>query len=572
VEQLENRVFLLEHPSQASAAIPAAAARSSSTDISQTGESPSFTGGSAIFPVLGKALLGMAGAYALRAAAESGSFPKMATVALAIAYASVWLIAAVWVPATEWFASTTYATTSALILAPMLGELTLRFKVLSPAAAAGVLGAFLLAASLLAWKRNLKPVIWVADLTTAIAAIALLIATHDTIPFIAVLILMALLSEYAAGCNHWLSVRPIAAIAADFAIWAFIFIYTGPDSSRTDYPNLSTSVLLAPALLLFLLYGSHVALRSVVYRRAITLFEASQAAVAFLLAVDALFHFASAKEVGVFAVACIMLSAACYTAAYVRFSGIADHRNYHVFALWSAALLLLGAFLCVNPMWLPMILLVLALIATSAAVRTSRLTLAFHGLTYLLAAAFASGWLLYAAYALAGSFPAPPVGIAWIVAAAAILCYIVGGQFRGTHWQHRLFQLLSAMLAVGSLATVLVSGLVWITATMITPGASHVAVIRTLAGCSLALALARLGPLIQRIELVWIAYGTLACVAAKLLFEDLRQGHPEFTAASIFVYAVTLILVPRVVRRSSKKLVADANKNEIAAMPVAKPR
>jgi hypothetical protein len=89
-------------------------------------------------------------------------------------------------------------------------------------------------------------------------------------------------------------------------------------------------------------------------------------------------------------------------------------------------------------------------------------------------------------------------------------------------------------------------------AAVITPGASHVAVVRTLAACSLALALASLGPRWQRVELVWLAYATLALVTAKLLFEDLRQGHPEFIAASIFLYAVTLILVPRLARRASR--------------------
>jgi predicted tellurium resistance membrane protein TerC len=69
----------------------------------------------------------------------------------------------------------------------------------------------------------------------------------------------------------------------------------------------------------------------------------------------------------------------------------------------------------------------------------------------------------------------------------------------------------------------------------------------------LALALAFFGPRWHRIELVWVTYATLAFVAAKLLLEDLRQGHPEFIAASIFLYAVTLILVPQLVRRSTRK-------------------
>jgi predicted tellurium resistance membrane protein TerC len=46
----------------------------------------------------------------------------------------------------------------------------------------------------------------------------------------------------------------------------------------------------------------------------------------------------------------------------------------------------------------------------------------------------------------------------------------------------------------------------------------------------------------------YLAYGALAFLAAKLLFEDLRHGHMEFIAASIFVFAITLIAVPRLVR------------------------
>jgi len=53
--------------------------------------------------------------------------------------------------------------------------------------------------------------------------------------------------------------------------------------------------------------------------------------------------------------------------------------------------------------------------------------------------------------------------------------------------------------------------------------------------------------------LLWITYGTLALVAAKLLLEDLSHSRPEFIAASIFLYAVTLILVPQVARRAAKK-------------------
>ncbi|MGB9407947.1 MAG: hypothetical protein WCA89_10440, partial [Terracidiphilus sp.] len=82
--------------------------------------------------------------------------------------------------------------------------------------------------------------------------------------------------------------------------------------------------------------------------------------------------------------------------------------------------------------------------------------------------------------------------------------------------------------------------------------AHPIAFIRTLALCALALALAFAGSRWRRIELTRIAYATLALVAAKLLFEDLRQGRLEFIAASIFLFAITLIAVPRLARMGQK--------------------
>jgi hypothetical protein len=553
METLESRVLLLEHPSETLAALPTPASTPLETAKLQVAETSSFTEAGATFPVLGKAMLGMAGAYALRAVAESGSLPKLAVIALAVAYAGMWLVWAVLLPAEEWFASTTYAGTSALILAPMLWELTLRFKFMSPAMAAGVLGAVVVATYALAWKRNLSSVLWVIDVAAAITAIALLISTHEMLPFLSVLLLMALLSEGAAARNRWTRVRPLVAAAVDIAICTLIAVYSSPESSRADYGNLTTTGLLAPALLLLLIYGTSIALRTTLLRQQMTLFEAGQTMIAFLIAADAVSHFGPASAVTVFGVFCLLLSPACYAAAFLLFNNTADRRNYHVYSTWAGALFMAGCFLCLSPLWLASCLGMAAIVATVLGARASRLTLEFHGLAYLIAAAFVCGLLQYAVHALAGTFPAPPVAIVWIIAASAVLCYTAGGRFQRASWKSTLFQLLSATLAVGALATALVSALVRLTSTVITPGASHVAVIRTLSACALALALAYFGPRWHRIELVWVTYATLVFVAAKLLLEDLQQGHPEFIAASIFLYAITLILVPQLVRRSTRK-------------------
>jgi hypothetical protein len=75
---------------------------------------------------------------------------------LAIAYAIGWLVAASRTKAQTRFTGALYASTSALILAPMLWELTMRFQVLHPAASAAVLGLVVAVASALNWQRPMS--------------------------------------------------------------------------------------------------------------------------------------------------------------------------------------------------------------------------------------------------------------------------------------------------------------------------------------------------------------------------------------------------------------------------------
>ena len=544
LEKLERRVSALERPSETEAPFPVAAAQSASAvPLTETDNLPEAGG---VFPVVGKAMLGIAGAYLLRAVAESGSFPKLAVVALALAYASMWLVWASRVPVEARFAGTAYAATSALILAPMLWELILVFKVLSAFATAGILVAFVVAASALAWKRSLVSIVWVANGTAVLTALALLIATHDPLPFLCALLLMALLSEAAAAPGHWLSLRPLVAVAADLATCVVTYIYSQPENVRTEYRDIETGVLLTLGPVLFAIYGASVAFRTIRLRQRITIFEVGQAAIAFLLAAFSVYSFSS--RLGTLGAVCLLLSAACYTAAFAWFDRFAEPRNYHVYATWGVALALAGGFLCLPPLPRTLGLSGAAIAATFLGVRSTRLTLEFHGLLYLAAAAFVSGLLDYAGRALAGSFPAAPGWTVWTVAASAVLCYSIGGRFRGDQWNHRFLRLLSATLAVSAAVTFLVSALMWLAAAGMTPGESHVAIIRTLITCAVALALAYSGARWRRIELLWIAYGVLALVTVKLLVEDLHHGHPGSIAVSISLYAVALIAIPRMAR------------------------
>lgn len=549
LEILERRVCALEHVSEAPALLPVPQA--TPLQAAPAAELPSSAQAASMFSVLGKAMLGIAGAYVLRAVAESGSLPKLAVAAVAIVYAIFWLVWSARVKAGQWLVSTVYACTSALILGPMLWELTLSFKVLPPPMTAAILCLFVIAAAAIAWKHDLVPVIWVANVSAALVALGLSFAAHDLPPFIGTLLLMVLICEVAAARNRELSVRPLVAAAADLAIWALIFIYSSAPNTRTEYKSLGVAQLLIPASLLFLIYAAGVTLKTVVQKRNITIFETGQTLVAFLLLACSLLYFLQVTGSTVLGAICIALSAASYVAVFLFLQGETAPRNLRVFATWSAALFLAGSWLLVPPSWLAAWLCIASLAAAVLGARPGRVELQIHGLVYLVAASVSSGMPFFVFSALAGVLPATPAWSVFVVAACSAVCYAIARPPSAHQHGPRILRLLPAVVAVCAVAALLVQGLF---ALGIATGAYHIAFLRSIVTCALALALAFSGSRWRRVELNWIAYTTLVFVAAKLLFEDLRHGHLAFIAASIFVFAVTLIAVPRLARMGQRDL------------------
>lgn len=550
LEILERRVRALEQLSRIEppvfAQAPNVAPITSPLEIQTVAQGPSA------LSVLGKAMLGMAGAYLLRALAGSPTFPRTAVVAIGIAYTVFWLVAATWTPVEARFARIAYASTSALILIPMLWEVTLRFGTLSTAFAAGVLVAYVLSASALTWKSLAEPVASIAHAAGSIAALVLAIATHDPAPFVVALLVVALANEFSAALGHKLKVRPVAAALADVAVCAMISIYSSPEGARPDYKVVSATLLPAFGLVLLTIYGVSANVYPVARRRPIGFFEIVETLVAFLLAAWGVLTFWPRTGQVALGILCFVFAAAGYTAVFARVRGAADGRNFHAYAGGSLALFLAGSYLCLPHFWLPVSLSAAAIVAFWLGERRLISTLVFHGLVFLLAAAFTSGLLAYDLHAVAGTFPGSPRWIVAIVSLCAVACYSASGRLCGDDWSHRLLYLFSAALAVSSTAAMLVWGLVKLAAEGGELGTFPVAVLRTLTICALALALAYSGVRWQRNEMAWMAYAMLAFAASKLVFEDMRQGHLGFTAASIFLYAVTLLLVPRLVRLASK--------------------
>ena len=550
VEALEQRVSALEHPEAAISPVaeqqpvPMFAVEGSETAPAATTVS--------VFSLLGKALLGIAGAYLLRAVAESNVAPSAAVATVAIAYALAWLVWASRAKNGDWLTGTIYACTSALILAPMLWELMMRFNVLSSVMAAGVVAGFVAAASALAWKRELAPVLWVANLTAGALALGLAIASREMLPFIGVLLVMVLIGEYGALRGRDSGVRIVVSLAADVAIWALIFIYSSAESTRASYPHLGATALIAPGVFLFLIVGVGVIYRAVIARSRITIFETLQTMAAFLLAACSVMYFGPAGSVPGFGIACLVLAAAGYVVAALRFNGAEERRNLFVFASWSGALMLAGALLCLPVMVQSALLGALAVAASWAGARMLRLHLELHGLVFLLAAAAGSGLLNWMLSELAGASPGGTQLAGYFVILCAIACYAGVVRKPGEGWQQRAMAIALALMATAAVTALLVQGLMWLVALRLIPGAHHLAFARTLTICVVAMGLAFCGARWGRAELAKIGYATLGVLAVKLAVEDLRHGQLAFIAASIFLFAITLIVVPRIVRLGQK--------------------
>ncbi len=552
LRELERRVAALEgHPEQSSAATTQSvdfALQRPKAPATWRGFPPVEMPGGAV-PILGKAVLGIAGAYLLRAIADWGAIPKLAVLMVGIIYAAFWMIWAVRTHDASRFASTTYGVTSALILSPMLWESTVRFQVLSPAFSSVVLVAFVVLTLALAWRRNLELIPWVATLAAVITALALIIATHELVPLTAALLTMALATEVAACLGHRLSLRAVPAIAADFAVWLLIDVMTSSEGVPEGYHSIGPATITVLCLALLAVYGGSIGVRSFVSRQRITIFEIAQGVLAFVLATFGTMRASHGSAAPALGAVFLLLAAVCYWGALSRFTEEEQARNRRVCATWAAALLLAGTFF-VFPINLRVPFLCLAAVAAVFAyTRTRKLSLGMHASFYLAAATAVSSLPMYVDNALAGTVPGAPDWSVWLVAVAAALSYVIGSRHAEDQIKRRLLWVIPAVLVAFTGASLLVAAIVWAAATRTELAASVLSVIRTVVNCALALALGSIGSRWKRVELGWVAYAAVGFGTLKLLFEDLRFGNAASLVVSLLFYGLILILLPRLMRR-----------------------
>jgi hypothetical protein len=499
-----------------------------------------------VAPVLGTAVLAIAGAYLLRALAESGAAPRWVMLVAGITYAAAWLMWAARCHRGSRFASTIFAFAAALILAPLLWEGTVRFRELTAGFTSVVLvGAVMLSLGL-AWKDRLEAIPWIGTVLAAGTALTFIAATHELRPFTTALLAMALVTEVAATGGRWQGLRAVTALAADCAVGLLGLVMTSAEGVPESYRAMSAAELNAYCAALMIIYGGSLAVRAFVLKRKLTFIEVAQAAVAFVLGTWVSLgatQGASSKPLGV---VFLVLAVVCYWGVLSRFSGPEAQRDRHVSADFAAALTLAGTLLSLHGNFLVVALGLAATAAMAVFTRTKYLSLGIHGTFYLLAAGMACGLFTYAAGALAGTLPGWPPWCFWVVAMAALVSYLLGSRASGEAWSAGMRCVLPAAMVGLVVAALAVAGIA-----RLSPGelsASRLSMVRTGVTCVIALGFGYAGSRWNRVELGWVAYGAVALGALKLLLEDLRFGSAGTLMVSLLFYGLILILLPRLTR------------------------
>ena len=569
VRELEQRVAALEGvPAGASVAEAVAAAVEVPAEPAVTGEpellippllrpmpakaATGVAGGATpagVFTVIGKAVLGMAGAYLLRAIAESGSVPKVAVLLVGIVYAAAWMVLAVRASASSQVASVTYAVTSAMILSPMLWESTTRFQTLSPAVAGVVLAGYAILTLVLAAQRDLELAPWVATIAACMTAVGLIITTHALLPLVVVLLVVAAASEVSACSGHRLTQRVLAALAADFAIWQLIDVATLSKTVPEGYEAVAAGSVTMLCLILLAIYGGSIGIRGFLRREPISYFDVGQGVLAFALATFGALRATQGAIAPVLGAVFMALGAVCYWGALSRFVHDQHERNRRVTATWAAALLVAGCWLLLPTGLQVVFLCAAALVTAFLYAKTAKLSLGLHASVYLAAATVASPVAAYVVSTLAGAVPGAPLWSLFVVAATAAACYVVGSRRVEEPTKRRVLWVVPALLAGFAAAALGVSAVVAATGGSTALAASRLAVVRTIVGCAVALALAFVGARWKRVELGWVAYAAIGFGTLKLLLEDLRFGNPASLVVSLLFYGGVLILLPKMMQR-----------------------
>ncbi len=556
VRNLEERVRRLETHLGLTPAAPAL----TGAGVHQTviSAAPPLDQTTELIPVLGKALLAIAAAYLLRALAEARVLPMAVCAAAGILYSFFWLWMAARAAPGRRGVAMVHGATSALVLAPLLWESTLRFAALSPQVAAASLVGYAAFGLRVSWRRNLDVVAWIATLTALATATALLLATKDLPPFTAAVLAVAAAVELSACFSHWLRERWLAALLANLLVLLLTYIAARPQGVPEGYAPITALEVLAAQIALLAIYLGSTVVRTLVRGFTITVFETAQCVAAFLICLDGVLRVYKGDQAATIAAGMFLLGcgAACYAVSHVVLEDRPlSHRNFHTYSFFALALALAGSRILFNETILGWVWGAAGVSCVWLAGRSGKSTLGWHGLVYLLCLLVSSGLLSWCGARLLG----PPMGWAQLGAPG----WVAAGSLAVAHAFSSARDLPpQAPWEMKARALALAAGALWCAAGF-GAGATSAACmaiageVRTAAVCAtlstavltcLALAAAWVGRKRQRRQFSWVVYPLMVFTAYKLLIQDLQGNHKLALFASLLLYGGALVVLPRLLQ------------------------
>lgn len=513
-------------------------------------------------PAFGRALLGVAGAYFLRALTEMGALPLAAGVSAGIVYAIAWLAFAAKTPSERRLDVALRGVTSVLVLAPLIWEATVRFRAVPTWTAAGVLSAFTILGLMVSWRKNVSVIAWIAMLAGVLTAWGLMLGTRDVFPFALALLAMAAAVEVSACLEHWLPERWVAAAGANLGVLLLTYLSVQKPFPESYAPMPGYSAPAVQAALLGI-YITSTLVRTLLRRFPFTSFETMQFAAVFLIAAGGVAAVDGESRVAAAAMSSFILlcGAACYLVAFAHLDRHGERsRNFYAYSGFGLLLTLTGSWMLLGYVALAVCWSVLALACIIAGGLWDRLTLRWHGALYLFLATLVSGAAGAAgaagamALGSASGFSGLPAN-AWLAVLAVVLGYAATLRYARREVPGKMY--LGFSMAVSAL-------LVW-HATGLAAGAltgavhqiedpearsAYFATARTAAITLCAIALAWSATRWRQPALSYLVYPMMLLGAYKLAVQDLRAERTMPLFLSLLLYGGALIVLPRLLPKS----------------------
>ena len=556
VTSLEARIASLEGGQVVTSAVATAKA-----DISEVFPAAipveSLPSPSGLMTLIGRVCLILGGATLIRALVDAGTIRNGWGVALGLAYAITWALLAR--RARHPLDAAFHALASILIAYPLLVESTTRFGILPPPLAAFLLLTVTLVHGSVAWQRDLKPIAWLATLASLGAGLAMMAARQTIEPFLAVFLVLGLVSLWGTADRKWQGLRWPTALAADLGVLILSSLAAWPGGVPDAYKTITPGGTILLALLLPLAYIGSFAGRMLAQRRRVNTFEIAQTALALLLGFGGALRVALAtgSGAGLLGLGISLAGLGCYATA-IPFAGYQDETraNFHFFTFLALVFLLVGGPIVLP---LPLFATLCGLVGCAAlvqALRVERLVLAVQSGIYLAVCAAASGLVRWSFKAFLD--PAGPVAPVEAASLAALLfCGATLVLFLLRRPSEFATKLRTLMLALGALVALGCGALV-IRGICAATGvgaadAGVLAAVRTGVLSCLILALAALGRKLPVLDVRWLVYPMLGITALKFLFEDIPVGRPLTLFIGFMCFGATLMLAPRLLKASPAK-------------------